>query len=415
MRLILSKPWNDDDNDTLDENGFWNAAQERSDDGFCRFLDSQIRFPNVTKLVGRLDVVAPWMVREALWAFPQVETLECYSRESGKIGFADADYTVHPIRALVLHHMGFPSHLQGMQDVSIRMPFLVKLEIHDFDLDRDMLLNLISIYRNLERLQFDLVDDEGSSRAMADFLRECPTTLKSCRGRRHVVLAEDMIREEEGEVEVWGCVGLEELDIEILGLPRLTEEQRMLLKDLDTRVQCDNGDGVPIADREDGQLERIVGTELGEYDEEEKLIRARMQELWRQRQHNQCRRQLTTEEIDALEQLQTSYFVQQKVYRRLGRLTRLRKIGFGRQIDTNVPATTGSEALLMSLNPTFQNQYHAHNCPHYRHQPRGDTLEFTSAAGLPELNWLLRLEEIWFYDSSRRECWVEELIRRVIV
>ncbi|KAF9136340.1 hypothetical protein BGW39_000056 [Mortierella sp. 14UC] len=301
--------------------------------------------------------------------------------------------------------MGFPLRLQDVKDVFTWMPFLVDLEVHDFDLDREKLLNTIKTCRKFERLQFNLVDDGVLHEQWRIFLKECPATLKSCRGKRHVVLVEDTIDKGEG---VWGCVGLKELDIEVLGVPRLTEEQEVLLEALEAEMNVNVDEDVDVVDwHEDSQLERIFGTEQGD---EERLIQSRIQQLWRQRQQRRHRRIRTTEEKEALGQRRISYAVQRRVYQRLGWPTQLRKLGFGRQIDTDIPTSNSSDDLLISLNPTFQGHRHLH---HYRHlhrqrHQRSDALEFTPAAGLAELNCLVRLKEVWFYGISRQECWIEE-------
>lgn len=58
-----------------------------------------------------------------------------------------------------------------------------------------------------------------------EILAEFPGTLKSCRGRKHIVLATDLVDSQE-----WVCEGsLEELDIEVLGIHRLTRRQEETL------------------------------------------------------------------------------------------------------------------------------------------------------------------------------------------
>ncbi|KAF9136341.1 hypothetical protein BGW39_000057 [Mortierella sp. 14UC] len=321
----------------------FNSYAPDSDVGeLCRFLDSQIRFPKVMRLDGRLDILSPQQFQQALEVFPAVQELSCFTRQPGVVEFADGD-EVHPIRTLVLLRAGFPS--LGMDAVFARMPFLVDVEVQGHNFDRATLLAFVRMYRKLERFCFDLVNDGGRSRAMADFMKECPATLKICRGKSHVVQAVDLVVSAE-----WPCTGLEELDIDFVGVPRLDGQQEWQLDKLMNEIKAGNAELDVLLQDDDG-VEKIRG---------------RLQQL--------KQRDLTSDDVEALEQRQISSSVQKHLYRRLGRLTQLRKLGFGTQVYTE-----------------FRR----------RADRRLDTLDFSMAAGLAELGGLVRLQELWFHEHSR--------------
>ncbi|KAG9066996.1 hypothetical protein KI688_012908 [Linnemannia hyalina] len=309
-------------------------------------LDALVRFQGVTHFNGSITLPSADMFRQPLWAFPALTRVECSSQGRGEIFITDTlggnDYDIkqHPIQELVLrHNIGIGSS-QDVESLFFQMPHLVKVEIHGYELDGAAVLEIVRNCRRLRRVWFDLkkpddyYEEEGGSslsfRVMVDILVESPETLMSLRGRGHIVLAQDLVESRE-----WGCKEMEELDIEIFGVPRLTKGQEEVL---DALSKSDRG----IVAKQQQQQERDVDTA--------EQIRRRLQQL-------RSGDELTSAEAEALDRRLVSYAVQRKVYQRLGELTQLKRLTFGRRTE-----------YLSRVTPA-----------------RLDTLEFSLASGLTEL------------------------------
>ncbi|KAF9151293.1 hypothetical protein BG015_006859 [Linnemannia schmuckeri] len=183
------------------------------------------------------------------------------------------------------------------------MSFLVKLCIHKLIIDGRTLSTIVKVCRSLERFYFDL--QEGDSHEMVDLLIKGTTSLKTCEGKGHVVLVEDLIDSAE-----WTCVGLEKLDNEVFGVPRPMRDQEKLLDKLWSL------DPVWFKVTTDGAT--TIG-KLQDIDPEQARQRLR-----------QLGHKLTSNEAEALEQRRASHTILRKVYQRLGYRKRkqLRQLGF---------------------------------------------------------------------------------------
>ncbi|KAF9538817.1 hypothetical protein EC957_006189 [Mortierella hygrophila] len=314
-------------------------------------LDALVRFQGVTHFSGSITLPSADMFRQLLWTFPALTRVECSSQGRGEIFITDTlggdDYDIeqHPIQELILrHNIGIGSS-QDAESLFFQMPHLVNVEIHGYELDGAAVLEIVRNCRRLRRVWFDLKkpDDyyevEGGSslslRAMVDILVESPETLKSLRGRGHIVLVQDLVESRE-----WGCKEMEELDIEIFGVPRLTKVQEEVL---DALSKLDPG----IVAKQQQQQQQGKDVDTAEQ------IRRRLQQLG----HGDG---LTSAEVEALDRRLVSYAVQRKVYQRLGELTQLKRLTFGRWTE-----------YLSRITPA-----------------RLDTLEFSLASGLAELEIL---------------------------
>ncbi|KAG0063472.1 hypothetical protein BGZ89_009845 [Linnemannia elongata] len=314
------------------------------------------------------------MFRQLFWAFPAVTRIECSSQGWGKISFTDSlggdDYNIEqlPIQELALRNFIGIASLQDAESLFFRMPHLVDVEISGYELDAAAVLEIVRNCRRLRHVWFDLkkpddyYEEEGGTslafQVMVDILVECPETLKSLRGRRHIVLAQDLIESQE-----WGCKGVEELDIEIFGIPRLTKGQEEALDALSYFG--------PDTIAKQQLLQKDVDTA--------EQIRDRLQQFG----HGH---ELTSVEIEALDRRLVSYAIQRKVYQRLGELTQLKRLTFGRQVD-----------FITRVAPA-----------------RLDTLEFSLASGLAELGALRHLREVEFFGidllmEEREMEWVKQM------
>lgn len=338
-------------------------------------LDARVRFQGVTHFDGSITLSSAGMFRQLLWAFPAITRIECSIQGRGEISFADTlggdDYDIeqHPIQELVLRNNIGIGSLQDAESLFFRMPHLVDVEVQGYEFDIAAVLEIIRNYRRLRRVWLDVkkpddyYDKEGGSslslRAMVDILVESPETLKSLRGRGHIVLARDLVESQE-----WGCKEIEELDIEIFGIPRLTNGQEEVL-DVLSKLDPDT------ITKQQQQQEEDVDTA--------KMIRRRLQQLG----HGH---ELTSAEAEALDRRLVSYAVQRKVYQRLGELTQLKRLTFGRQTE-----------YLSRVTPA-----------------RLDTLEFSLASGLAELGALRCLREVEFFGidllmEEREMEWVKQM------
>ncbi|KAK3831136.1 MAG: hypothetical protein J3R72DRAFT_478582 [Linnemannia gamsii] len=267
-------------------------------------LGALIRFPRIKQLdkgVNNLDLSIRF--QQVLWTFPSLLRFECSAKSMHDITFTKQGVFAHPVQELALFNMGFAA--RQVQHMFLRMPFLVDLEVHSYGFNGETLLELARTYRKLERLQIDLQDD--CSWAMVDFLNECPATLRAFRGNGHIALVADVL----GRAEWSSCTGLEELDMEIFGIFRLTKEQEALLDNLwkidPSWFEATMNSEAAMADKE--------AAETGAVEQ------ARERTL-------QLGHTLTTAEATALQHRQMMYWTQREIYKRLGQLTQLREIDF---------------------------------------------------------------------------------------
>lgn len=153
------------------------------------------------------------------------------------------------------------------------------------------------------------------------------------------------------------------MDIEIFGVPRLTNDQEEVLDAL-SKLDLDT-----IAKQQQQQEKDVDTTEQ---------IRRQLQQL----EHGHG---LISMEAEALDRRLVSYVVQRKIYQRLGELTQLKRLTFGLQTD-----------YLSRVTPA-----------------RLDTLEFSLVSGLAELGALRCLREVEFFEidllmESREVGWVNQ-------
>ncbi|KAG0278633.1 hypothetical protein BGZ95_003537 [Linnemannia exigua] len=267
-------------------------------------LGALIRFPRIKQLdKGVNNLHLSIRFQQVLWSFPSLLRLECSAKSMQKIIFTNYGVFEHPVQELVLRNIGFVAN--QIQSMFLRLPFLVDLEVHIYEFNGETLLELARTYRMLERLQIDLQDD--CSWAMVDFLNTCPPTLKTFRGNGHIALVADVLERAE-----WSsCTGLEELDIEIFGIFRLTNEQEALLDNL--------------WKLDPSWFEATMNAEAAMADEEAAETGAVEQALKRVVQLGHT---MTAAEATALQHRQMMYWTQREIYKRLGQLTQLREIDF---------------------------------------------------------------------------------------
>ncbi|KAF9132693.1 hypothetical protein BGW39_011556 [Mortierella sp. 14UC] len=272
-------------------------------------LDARIRLPKILRLdKGVHNIYPSIMFQQVLSTFPALLRLDYSGKHVRETTFIDKAFAhAHPVQELLLRKTGFQTC--DVQSIFLRMPFLVHLEMDCFEFDGETVLELVRTYRKLERLQFDL--REGCSRAMVDILNECPATLKTCRGDGHVVYAADVV-----EFAEWSsCTGLEELDIEIVGVPGLTKEQEAMLDNLWSLDPAwfEETMNAETAMPEDEEVAGVVV--------EAAVEQARKRAL-------ELGHTLTANEAEALHDRQFLHCLQRATYKRLGRLTQLRELNF---------------------------------------------------------------------------------------
>ncbi|KAK3840328.1 MAG: hypothetical protein JOS17DRAFT_769854 [Linnemannia elongata] len=187
----------------------------------------------------------------------------------------------------------------------------------------------------LEHMRFDL---EGRAyQGMSELFAKCPH-LKTCLGRKHVIRASDMA----DELQPWTCLGLQELDIEITGVTRLSWEEEHIL------------DAMQVEDRAEPKDEH-----------EEGAVRAR----------------------------QSSNEEQRRVYRRLGQCTALTHLHLGgEEGDTYLRQ---DEAPLERSTHFWSRLTGGMSYQGFREGPLyANTLELSLESGLAELGTLRGLEDL---------------------
>ncbi|KAG0063471.1 hypothetical protein BGZ89_009844 [Linnemannia elongata] len=224
-----------------------------------------------------------------------------------------------------------------------RMPFLVTLSIAQGAIAGAILEDVMRTFKHLQHLRFDLT--RSCSRETLVLLIES-SGLKSFRGKGRTVLAHDLVDSAE-----WSCVGLEELDIEI----HLQALKNLWIFD-PSWFKAAIDEAVITAEQQEGEMAQI---------------RQRLQQLGHEP---------TSNEIEALEKRHMSHVLERKVFQRLGRLTQLREITFGKPSDPE-PKTT---------------------CQYI------DTPEYSLASGFAELGGLVHLREITIHKATHRVMDAEE-------
>jgi hypothetical protein len=186
----------------------------------------------------------------------------------------------------------------------------------------------------LEHMNFDL---EGRAYlGMSDLFTKCPH-FKTCLGLKHVIRASDMT----DDLLPWTCLGLQELDLEISDVARLSTEEERILDTMQTEGRIEPKDG--------------------------------------QEQSTISSRELSTEE-------------QSLMYCRLGRCTELTHLHPGIEKRTTYLRSEGASEVTTNFKSqlTEGKSYHGlREWPLY-----ANTLELSLESGLAELRTLRRLEDL---------------------
>ncbi|KAG9066949.1 hypothetical protein KI688_012861 [Linnemannia hyalina] len=319
-------------------------------------LRCRVRFLRITELRHSVFVRNAQELQQLFWMFPALERYESMTSDDNATRPLRRDEGVresrnYPIENLILHpadflHPVWESAAFDLGSIIAQMPFLTQLWVCGvWDSGRIM----IEVARNCKNIQEVVIDlKEGYTQGLIDLFVGCPN-LRTCRGAGHAVLAEDLIESAE-----WVCVELRELDIGIVGVPRLTAAQEGLLKG--------------ISDL-DAELLTFMNTNtLGNSNQEEPDTEDKIEQV-RERLSNRGH-ELTADEAEAFEQLWISHMVQRKVYKRLARLTRLQELHFTLRETANKPR-------------------------------RMDTLEFTLESGLAELGALEGIKKLSYGNANR--------------
>ncbi|KAF8934019.1 hypothetical protein BGZ47_010560 [Haplosporangium gracile] len=327
---------------------------------YIDILRSRIRFPGITELCQSVFVNNAQELQQLFWMFPALERYHSMTHTGNATEPLHVDEGVreirdYPIENLILapadnFNSVFDSAMFNLGSIVPQMPFLTQLWISGMWDNGQTMIDVARNCKNIQEVTIDL--KEGCSQGLLELFVGCPK-LRTCHGRGHLVLAKDLIESAE-----WVCVELRELDIEIVGIPRLTVVQEDLLKGIR---------------RLDAELFTFMNTNaLGIADQEEQDTKYKIEQI-RQRLWNRGH-ELTLDETEAFEQLWISHSIQRKVYQRLARLTRLRELDFSIQESTR----RGDKSR------------------------RKDTLEFTLESGLGELSRLEGLQRFSYWNTNHR-------------
>ncbi|KAK5820908.1 hypothetical protein F5H01DRAFT_339591 [Linnemannia elongata] len=176
-------------------------------------------------VVRRFDPTIKFRTLAYLWivlrAYPTLEYLDAMETFSADRRYGDAldPASLKPtsslrLRTLILSHgAAFGSGVAGILEV---MPLLTHLELGL--IPPSALEVMAKNCRNLEHLRFNL--EQGKGHKELNKLFEACSKLKVCRGRGHEVLGADFV-----ENHNWTCFGVQELDLKIIGIPRMSEVQ----------------------------------------------------------------------------------------------------------------------------------------------------------------------------------------------
>ncbi|KAF9129157.1 hypothetical protein BGW39_004425 [Mortierella sp. 14UC] len=176
--------------------------------------------------VKRIDPTIKFRTLAYLWillrAFPTLEYLDAMETHSPDARYGDNldPATLKPtsslrLKTLILSHGSarFGAGVGGMLEV---MPLLTRLELGI--VPASALASMARNCRNLEHLRFNI--EQGKGHKELNVLFEACPKLRICRGKGHEILAEDFVKEHR-----WACLDLQELDLKIVGVPRMTEVQ----------------------------------------------------------------------------------------------------------------------------------------------------------------------------------------------
>lgn len=188
--------------------------------------------------VKRIDPTIKFRTLAYLWiilrAYPTLEYLDAMETFSSDRRYGDAldpaslkPTTSLRLRTLILSHgMTFGTGVGGMLEL---MPLLSHLEL---GLIPPSALEVMAKYcRNLEHTRFNL--EQGKGRKELNNLFEACSKLKVCRGRGHEILGDDFI-----ENHNWACLGLRELDLKIVRIPRMSEAHEAIWETMQQDHRC---------------------------------------------------------------------------------------------------------------------------------------------------------------------------------
>ncbi|KAF9145715.1 hypothetical protein BGX30_007308 [Mortierella sp. GBA39] len=320
-------------------------------------LRCRVRFLRITELRQSIFIRNAQELQQLFWMFPALERYESVTGDDKATRPLRRDEGVresrnYPIENLILHpvdslHPVWESAAFDLGSIVAQMPFLTQLWVCGvWDSGRIM----TEVARNCKSIQEVVINlKEGCTQGLIDLFVGCPN-LRTCRGAGHAVLAEDLIESAE-----WVCVELKELDIGIVGVPRLTGAHEGLLKSI-SGVDAELFTFMNI---------NMLGNSNQEEPDTEDMIEQVRKRLWN-RGH-----ELTADETEAFEQLWISRSVQRKVYKRLAQLTRLQELHFTLRETADKPRRT-------------------------------DTLEFTLESGLAELGALEGIKKLSYGNANRR-------------
>ncbi|KAF9538831.1 hypothetical protein EC957_006179 [Mortierella hygrophila] len=180
-----------------------------------------IRLPAVK----RVDPTIKFRTLAYLWivlrAYPTLEHLDAMETFSADRRYGDAldPASLKPTSSLRLrtfiltHGTAFGLGVGGMLEV---MPLLTHLELGL--IPPSALEVMAKNCRNLEHLRFNL--EQGNGHKELNKLFEVCSKLKVCRGRGHEILGGDFVEDHN-----WTCFGVQELDLKIVGIPRMSKAQ----------------------------------------------------------------------------------------------------------------------------------------------------------------------------------------------
>ncbi|KAF9099896.1 hypothetical protein BGX23_009751 [Mortierella sp. AD031] len=239
-------------------------------------LQSRVKFPNVRTVNVSVFLPNNLGLQRFLKVFPLVGQLEARRVNSGsrEVGNDEEEFEVQSehriprpclIKTLVAYNVWSLS--DRIDRVFSQMDFLVRLDV---DWIGPRALKVIGrVCKSLEYARFDL--RTRCSQELVGLFIGCPK-LKECLGHGHAILADDII----GSAE-WTCIGIKKLEIDVVGVLRLSLEEETTLSTW-----------------------RLVGNSF-----------------------------MSDKEQDAMDLQLFSYAIQRQVYERLGRLKELEEICFG--------------------------------------------------------------------------------------
>ncbi|KAF9907756.1 hypothetical protein EC991_010626 [Linnemannia zychae] len=176
--------------------------------------------------IKRIDPTIKFRTLAYLWvllrAFPTLEYLDAMETPSSVARYGDNldPATLKPtstlrLKILILSH-GSARFGAGVGELLEVMPMLTRLELGI--VPASALASMARNCRNLEHLRFNIVQGEGHKEL--NTLLEACSKLRVCRGKGHEILAQDFVNEHR-----WTCLDLQELDLKIVSVPRMTAAQ----------------------------------------------------------------------------------------------------------------------------------------------------------------------------------------------